>query len=323
LGITVQDFMVGGGIILLILSITDLLFSERTRSTSELGVVPLGIPLIVGPSVLTTLVLQVDQVGLAPTLASFILNILITYGVFRSAGVVVRLMGEAGTQAVSKVANLFLAAIAIMLIALRPLLPPGSLRARRGLPSVILLRGLVAGTFLASEVYLPYFLISEYALTPALAGLALSVAALSWSGASWIQGTFSNLLGDVLSMRLGVSLLLVAVTTMLACSIFAAAPIVAIVGWIFAGIGMGTMSPRISVLTLRLSTHANQGFNSSALSISDSITAASALALTAVIFQSLEAFGGSWAFTGCFLLSATLGLGALALGGRVRPQADV
>lgn len=118
LGITVPDFMVAGGLILLILSITDLLFPDKTRhdDSGSVGVVPLGVPLIVGPATLTTLIVQADLVGMVPTLAAFIANLVITTIIFLLAIPIMKVIGKGGTQAFSKIANLFLSAIAIMLI---------------------------------------------------------------------------------------------------------------------------------------------------------------------------------------------------------------
>jgi MFS family permease len=232
---------------------------------------------------------------------------------------------------------LSIGAIVVAVIALRPLLPTGALRAAAGLPTIIVIRGLMSGAYFASETYLPYFFTSQYGLTPAVAGLALSVAGLSWAGASWVQGRYSARISDVASIRTGILLVLAAVLVVLGCSVFGLPAVYAIVGWVFAGAGMGAMYPRLSVATLRLSTKANQGFNSSALSISDSIGAAAALALTAAVFATLggsaAAGGGAGAgasvagsadpinvlaFTGCFCLSVVLALGALALSGRSR-----
>ena len=118
LGITESDFRVGGGIVLLVLSVYDLLFShehERGPGTS-VGVVPLGIPLIMGPAALTTIIFLVNTYGYGWALASLVVNMVIVWGVFSRAGTVTRVLGEAGSKAVAKVAALFMAAIAVMMI---------------------------------------------------------------------------------------------------------------------------------------------------------------------------------------------------------------
>src|SRR6266571_8219687 len=77
LGITVADFQVAGGLILLGLAGRELLgIGPHDRSGSdEFGVVPLGMPLIAGPALLTALLILVDTVGLVFTLVSLVLNL--------------------------------------------------------------------------------------------------------------------------------------------------------------------------------------------------------------------------------------------------------
>ena len=118
LGITENDFRVGGGIVLLVLAVTDLLFppSKQRSPESSAGIVPIGIPLIVGPAALTTILILVDSKGYVVTILSLLANLLIVWIVFRYSEVVVRLMGEAGSKAVAKVAALFMAGIAVMMI---------------------------------------------------------------------------------------------------------------------------------------------------------------------------------------------------------------
>jgi multiple antibiotic resistance protein len=118
LGITESDFKVGGGIVLLVLAVNDLLFSKERKRDPEncVGVVPIGIPLIMGPAALTTIIILVDSHGYFWTIASLLVNLLIVLTVFLSATRITRVMGNAGSRAVGKVASLFLAGIAVMMI---------------------------------------------------------------------------------------------------------------------------------------------------------------------------------------------------------------
>jgi multiple antibiotic resistance protein len=119
LGITVGDFMIAGGIILILLAVRDLLSPEKQMLPADiesLGPVPLGVPLIVGPAVLTTIMLLVRQYGFWVTMLAALVNIGIAGLVFFFAGRIIRFMGHAGTQIASKIANLLLAAIAVMLV---------------------------------------------------------------------------------------------------------------------------------------------------------------------------------------------------------------
>jgi multiple antibiotic resistance protein len=120
LGITENDFRVGGGIVLLVLAIVDLVFSgeeNRTPQTS-VGVVPIGIPLIIGPAVLTTLLIVVDAYGYMAAVIALLTNLFLVWLIFRYSNLIIRVIGEAGSKAFAKVAALFMAAIAVMMIRL-------------------------------------------------------------------------------------------------------------------------------------------------------------------------------------------------------------
>ena len=118
-GIEIADFMVAGGILLFILALSDLLsFDKKQRrvDSEHLGAVPIGVPLIVGPAVLATALLLVDQYGMVVTLAATVVNIAIAVAVFRSSHLVYRLLGSTGSKVISKLASLLLAAIAVMMV---------------------------------------------------------------------------------------------------------------------------------------------------------------------------------------------------------------
>jgi multiple antibiotic resistance protein len=118
LGISVSDFKIAGGILLFIIAIVELIFPERTRTFPKetMGVVPIGIPLIVGPAVLTLLLMIVNTYGYVSTLLCLVLNLLIVWFVFRQSQWIMRLMKEGGTKGVAKVSSLLLAAFAMMMI---------------------------------------------------------------------------------------------------------------------------------------------------------------------------------------------------------------
>jgi multiple antibiotic resistance protein len=118
LGITENDFRVGGGILLLILSVIDLCFPSDSpkKPDTAIGVVPLGIPLIIGPAALTTILIVSDQYGYFMAITAILVNLIIVWIVLRNSSSLMRLMGEGGSKAFAKVAALLMAAIAIMMI---------------------------------------------------------------------------------------------------------------------------------------------------------------------------------------------------------------
>jgi len=120
LGITTDDFKIAGGLVLLIFAILDIIkhSEERRRPTGMMGVVPIGVPLIVGPAVLTTLLVLVDHYGVLPALISLMLNLIIVYLSFINAETIMKLFGRGGIAAISKIMAILLASIAIMMIRL-------------------------------------------------------------------------------------------------------------------------------------------------------------------------------------------------------------
>src|SRR5450432_941765 len=79
LGITVADFQVAGGLILLVFAVRDLLEmgGEKRVTTEAFGVVPLGMPLIAGPALLTALLVLIDTVGILFTVLALLVNLLL------------------------------------------------------------------------------------------------------------------------------------------------------------------------------------------------------------------------------------------------------
>jgi len=90
--------------------------AQTSVGADMLGVVPLGTPLVVGPAVLTTLLILVDQYSIIIVIVSFILNLAIGWLLFAQANRVVAFLGQGGVRATSKIVSLFLAAIAIKMI---------------------------------------------------------------------------------------------------------------------------------------------------------------------------------------------------------------
>jgi multiple antibiotic resistance protein len=118
LGITIGDFMIAGGAILFCIAIIDIINPVKKRRVppQSLGAVPIGTPLIVGPAVLTTSLVIISEYGLAATVTAVLVNILLAGLIFHASFILMKVLGEAGTKALSKITSLLLAAIAVMLI---------------------------------------------------------------------------------------------------------------------------------------------------------------------------------------------------------------
>lgn len=118
LGITVADFQVAGGLILLVLAGRDLAApaKEPAPPSEDFGVVPLGLPLITGPGTLAALLILVESPGPVPTLAALGCNLFLVFIALRFGIALKRLIGVTGLKAASKIMSLLLAAIAVHMI---------------------------------------------------------------------------------------------------------------------------------------------------------------------------------------------------------------
>ncbi|MFA5100751.1 MAG: MarC family protein [Candidatus Omnitrophota bacterium] len=121
IGITISDFQVAGGALLFIISARLLLPGSGKGFLAEghgrdLGVFPMGTPLITGPAVLTTTLILVDSYGLVPTFFAVILNMLVVWITLVRADVLLKLFGQNGLRAIAKIMYILLAAIGVMMV---------------------------------------------------------------------------------------------------------------------------------------------------------------------------------------------------------------
>jgi len=209
-------------------------------------------------------------------------------------------------------------ALALVVVSLRHLLPGGSMLARRGLPAVIATRGLMSAAFFCAEAYIVFVLQERWGLTPGTAGLALTGVGVVWAASSQAQSGLRARVSDVAAMRCG-SLLVLTGTVALTTAVWIHVhPVLVVAAYVAAGAGMGFGYPRTGVAMLAASTDRDRGFNSSALSIADSLGAALALSISGVAF-SLVGRTGVDPFLAVFGLAVVLSvLGAVAAS-RTRP----
>jgi MFS family permease len=177
---------------------------------------------------------------------------------------------------------------AIVVVAIRPLVPAGTLRAAPGLPAVIATRAMLSGAFFCGETYIVFVLQQRWGLSAGIAGLALTGVGLSWSAASWAQSRLSRTLSDTAAMRYG-SACVLAGTVGLTMLVWLHPPaVVAVAAYVLAGAGMGLAYPRTSVAMLAESGESDRGFNSAALSIADALGGATTIATSGAVFAVVD-----------------------------------
>ncbi|ATL28098.1 MFS transporter [Streptomyces formicae] len=224
---------------------------------------------------------------------------------------------------------------AVLVPAVLGLLPKGTYRAARGLPSVVLLRGVAAGSFIAAESFVPLMLVTQRGLSPTMAGLSLAVGGATWALGSYVQSR--PRMEPYRGRLVAFGMVLVAASIATAPTVLIASVPVWIVGvaWGFGCFGMGMVIASTSVLLLRLSPPADAGSNSAALQISDGLSNVLLLAVGGAAFAALgggtvgAAHGASdvsashpGAFVAVFLPMAAVALAGAWIGTRLKERTD-
>ena len=214
-------------------------------------------------------------------------------------------------------ASLALGPAALVLMGLMaPRLLPGTFSARRGLPTVILLRGLVSGSFAGAESFVPLMLVDVRHLPPILAGLPLTAAAVSWTLGSYAQSRTDNPLSRPRLVQLG-GVCIAAGIGLVIVSVWAdPAPLFAAGGWFVGGFGMGLAIPSLTILALR--SPRSVGAASSSLQLCDSLGAVMCIGIGGTLFATLHSLPsvGFAVFPLIYGLMVLVALGPIALAPR-------
>lgn len=182
---------------------------------------------------------------------------------------------------------------AAVLLTVAAILPAGTFRAARGIPTAVGINALTSTAFLTAESVLPLLLVTHHGLSAATAGLALTFAAVGWSSASWFRGRNPFDVEAVGFLRAGSLALVIGIGGAATLTIPAVPSAVGMAAWAVTGIGMGLTSPTLSVLVLDLAEPGRQGAAASALQTGSAVVAAPALAVVgAAVWMLRDA--GTW-----------------------------
>jgi MFS family permease len=198
----------------------------------------------------------------------------------------------AGQRLDSLAFALLIGGLAMLLVALPRLMPPGFLRFRRGLSQVIQTRGLLPGAFFGGEAFVPLMLVEQRSVPLFQAGAVLTVGAIGWTAGSWLQARpWLQIRRDRLitagCCAVALGLVLVALV-----ALFPALPYLMVaVAWIFGGLGMGLAISSTSLAVMSLSTAAEQGRNASSLNLYDALGSAIFVGIAGTIFAALHPSG--------------------------------
>ena len=199
-------------------------------------------------------------------------------------------------------------------LALRRLLPAGTLTARRGLPATIGVRGLLTFGFFGADAFVTLLVVTVRHRSPVLAGLVLTGATLSWTAGAWIQARRSDRWPGRNLVRAGMLIILVGIAAM-AFAVRASVPVgVAVAAWAVAGLGMGLSYAPISLLMMREAPAGREGWASASLNLTDVLGTAIGVGVGGAAVAAGSAAGSLAAgILAAFGLAALVLLGGLAV----------
>ncbi len=235
------------------------------------------------------------------------------------------LLQEAGTRRGTSGGVLAVVGLGLLFPALSRLLPPGALRFARGLPTVVVMRGLLAGAFFASEAFVPLALRTVRGVSTTQSGLTLTIGAVAWALGSQVQGRLYGKVPRHRLVQVGAAMVAVCMGT-LPLSLRDGTPFwVAAISWFVGASGMGLCFGAIGTLTLELSEPEDQGANSAALQVCDSVGSVLLVGIAGAIYAAgLDADAVSaTTFATIWLVMALVGAAGAVLAARIRrPEAS-
>jgi MFS family permease len=223
-----------------------------------------------------------------------------------------------GAQAGRWATPVVLASMVAVVLASWRLLPTGTLRLARGLPTVIALRGLNSAAFFLCEAFVPLWLHQQCGWSITAACKALTGGAVSWSLGSYLQSRITDEARRLRWLGRGCRLLAVGICVCAASVLGLLPEWMMLTGWSLAGLGVGLSLPMLGVLTLKLSPREQQGIYSSALQLCAALTTSAALATGGLAFSLLQADRPTLAYLSVYTLAALLALIATMNAGRTQ-----
>jgi multiple antibiotic resistance protein len=119
IGIDVNSFAVAGSFVLFFLALEMILGIRlyRDDEAKSASIVPIAFPLVAGAGSMTTLLSLKSQYHDINIIIAILLNIVVVYGVLKSAGKIEKMLGTTGLGIIRKVFGVVLLAIAVKLFA--------------------------------------------------------------------------------------------------------------------------------------------------------------------------------------------------------------
>ena len=191
-------------------------------------------------------------------------------GLIIGAGVAVMTTGLA-SSALPLIVGLGAAGLAITIWAFARVAPPGTLRAARGYPTAVLLRGVLTFAFFTVDAYVALLLVQVRGWSAAGAGIALTAATVSWTAGSWTQARLSARVPHERFVRVGFPVVALGIAGLGLVLIPAVPAWLAVPVFAFGGYGMGLAYAQFALIVLRDVPKDSLGEVTSGLTLADAL----------------------------------------------------
>jgi MFS family permease len=214
--------------------------------------------------------------------------------------------------------------VVVLVVAARVLLPTGSLRLARGLPTSVMMRGLLAAAFFSAEVFVPLALVEMRGTSTTGAGLILASSSVAWSVGSYLQSRLPGQQDRSVAVATGAGIVALGLATLPIVLLTDLPPWIAVGSWALGALGMGLAVPSISVQVMRLSPPPQQGVNASAIQIVDAVGVVVAVSLLGVVHALAVQSGGATVgtYVSIWAVATVVAGSGILLASRMRPRAS-
>jgi MFS family permease len=212
------------------------------------------------------------------------------------------------------------AGLVILAIGLPYLMPPGTVRLGRGLPAVMVTRGLACGAFFSAESFLPLLLIEQHQFSLTQAGIFLAIGSTGWTLGSVVQASRRMLWRRDHIIQFGAAMIGLGLGLAATAIWFATSWVLIAAGFVLAGTGMGLLVPSTSLVNMQISEAALIGRNTSSLQVAEGLGNSLVTGMAGTLFAALHlSQDAAGTFGPIYAMATVVGLLTLAVSLRIGP----
>ena len=193
-----------------------------------------------------------------------------------------------------------------------PVVLPGTLTGRPGLPATIATRGLLTFAFFGADAYVTLAVTAVRHRSPVVAGIAVTGATLAWTAGAWAQARLNGVWEARRLVRIGLVIILAGIAGMV-LMLQPAVPVAeGLAAWTVAGLGMGLAYAPLSLMMLQKALPGQEGQASASLNLADVLGTALGIGVGGAAVAAAAGTDLRLGITAAFAAAAAVALVALA-----------